>query len=61
MILKYTVQIIMFIDSFKYATCYSHFRGVINSMLEPYLIFTGRTPHLYKNFDSTDKNNFNRA
>ena len=51
----------MFIDAFKYATCYSHFRGVINSMLEPYLVFTGRTPHLYKNFDFSDKNNFIRA
>jgi hypothetical protein len=59
--IKMTAIVLMVLNSFVYWTCQFHFKGSYNSMLEPYLIFNGRSPHLYKNFDNSSPNNFQRA
>ena len=45
-------------DANDYVTSFFFFGGVSNTMLEPNLIFSGKSPHLYKNGDMSDPNNF---
>ena len=45
-------------DANDYVTSFFFFGGISNTMLEPNLIFSGKSPHLYKNGDMSDPNNF---
>ena len=37
----------MVVDGIKYLFSFIQYRGLYYSMLEPYLIFNGYSPHLY--------------
>ena len=60
-LLKYGAIFIMLWDANDYLTSFFFFGGVTHSALERNLIFNGQTPHLYKDFDMSNPENFRRA
>ena len=65
-LLKFGSSAIMVIDGLKYIFAFLQYRGLYYSMLEPYLIFNGYSPHLYSkdptnNQPIVNAENFNQA
>jgi len=46
------------LDANEYVSSFFNFGGISNTMLDPNHIFSGKSPHLYKNGDMSDPNNF---
>ena len=60
--MKYAAQIIFLVDMIKYVYASSlSYTGITYTMLEPYLIFNGRTPHLYTDGNMSNPDSFQRA
>ena len=51
----------MFLNSKSYIIMLIFFEGQLSSMLEPYYIFNGWTPHLYKDGNMSNPASFQRA
>jgi hypothetical protein len=54
-------SLLMFLNAKGYIIHMLFFSGPLNSMLEPYLIFNGRTPHLYMDGNMSNPESFRRA